>query len=139
MTYKDRVFYNTVFPPLPNFKTIMLFGFLFTHSDSLEEEELRHERIHMKQYVDCFWIGLGLSVVTIVILFSLRVYGWWMLSFISVPILLYYIWYCLDFCYRFLKKWEWKVAYKDIIFERQAYKEDGNKEYEYKFLSFLKY
>lgn len=139
MTYRDKIFYDTVFPPPPGFKSIMLFGFIFTHSKELGETDLRHEReIHVNQYNDCFLLGLGLSLVLALVFLFLSP-GWWLLSFSLIPIFLYYVWYGIDYIWELLKYWNFDKAYKNVIFERQAYKEEDNTEFKYKRFSFLKY
>lgn len=140
MTYRDRIFYDTVFPPPPGFKSIMLFGFIFTHSKELGEVDLRHEReIHVNQYNDCFILGIILSLVILGIFLLCKTCGWWLLSLISIPVLLYYIWYGINYVFQLFKYWDFHKAYKNVIFERQAYSEEYNTEFKYKKFSFLKY
>lgn len=142
ITYKNKTFYNTIFPPPSGYKSIMLFGFVFTHTSEEDwtEANERHERgIHVPQYIDCLILGGGIAIIILVTLLLCNIKSWWLCSLITIPLFLYYIWYCLDFFIQLIKLKTWKKAYKNIIFERQAYKEQGNTEFKYTRFSFLKY
>ncbi|MFJ1473560.1 hypothetical protein ACILE9_04780 [Capnocytophaga cynodegmi] len=55
-------------------------------------------------------------------------------------ILPFYIWYAIDFIVKLFKYKKWEIAYKNIIFEREAYKNETNLNYlkERKLFNFLR-
>lgn len=123
MKYKDRVIYECKNFPPGGYSTIMLFGFIFTKK-SWEEFCGRisyHESFHLYQYRDCFGLGLAIAIVLMFVLFAFNICEWWMLSLISIPLLLFYAWYGVNFVKQYIKYGNWDDAYKNIIFERQAY------------------
>jgi hypothetical protein len=60
---------------------------------------------------------------------------------LELGILPFYIWYVVEFCYLYAKLRDWKAAYKNICFEREAYcwEEEENYLKTRKPYSFLKY
>ena len=44
-------------------------------------------------------------------------------------VIFFYIWYLFSFIYQWFKYWDYPLAYRNIIFEREAYKEDENYTY----------
>jgi hypothetical protein len=48
---------------------------------------------------------------------------------LELLILPFYIWYFLDFGYKYLKYKDKNVAYRNIIFEREAYANENNVDY----------
>lgn len=127
------VFYNSKIAKaitfLKGFATIMLFGFILTEHSKLPKSTLAHEAVHQEQYRTCFMLGLAISALML-----FWVQSWWLL-FISIPVLLYYAWYLMEYCIRFficlfqtkdIHKANDK-AYKEIAFEQEAY----NLQFEY--------
>lgn len=55
-------------------------------------------------------------------------------------ILPFYIWYAIDFIVKLFKYKKWEIAYKNIIFEREAYNNETNLNYlkERKLFNFLR-
>ncbi len=53
----------------------------------------------------------------------------------------FFLWYITEFIIKLIIYKNWNLAYKSISFEREAYKNEGNKEYlqDRKFWSFWKY
>jgi hypothetical protein len=53
----------------------------------------------------------------------------------------FYIWYGIEYGIRYLKYKNGRIAYRNISFEREAYANEGNREYikSRKFWGFLKY
>lgn len=147
MIYKNKIFYETKYIPSKGYKLLMLFGFIFTHSseNELSNIDLYHEKIHINQYLDCLGLGILIFAILLFTLLIFSIYSWWLLLFILFPINLYYIWYGINFLYQLCKYKNWKKAYKNIIFERQAYKLekeillDNSERIEYTLFSFLKY
>nr|DAX66245.1 MAG TPA: hypothetical protein [Caudoviricetes sp.] len=43
--------------------------------------------------------------------------------------ILFYIWYFLDFPFKYLRYRNWDKAYRNIIFEREAYNNQSNLDY----------
>lgn len=60
------------------------------------------------------------------------------LQLLIVP---FFVWYGLEFLIRFIQFRNWKQAYQNISFEREAYSNESNLNYlgEMSFWSFLKY
>lgn len=44
-------------------------------------------------------------------------------------VLPFYIWYFLDFLFKYLRYRNWNKAYRNIIFEREAYNNQSNLDY----------
>lgn len=44
-------------------------------------------------------------------------------------VLFFYIWYFLDFLFKYLRYRNWDKAYRNIIFEREAYNNQSNLDY----------
>lgn len=103
-----------------NFKTIMLFGVIFTEHESLDEYVKTHEQTHVRQYNDCATVGACLALFWMFILFSMGVQSWWMLLLLLIPVLLFYIWYGIEFLVRWIITRDREQAYEDISFERHA-------------------
>jgi hypothetical protein len=60
---------------------------------------------------------------------------------LELLVLPFYLLYMLEFLYRLLQYKNWKLAYKNVSFEREAYKNESNFHYlkSRKFCHFLKY
>ena len=60
---------------------------------------------------------------------------------LELLILPFYLWYILEFVFRFIQYRNWQTAYKNISFEKEAYLNEGNLHYlnERRFWRFLKY
>ena len=96
-----KVFYNSkiakLFTFLPGFKTISLFGMVFTEKESLSERTICHETVHASQYSDLFVAGLMTAAFA---------YGIWlglteehclsMLWLLLIPVFLFYVWYLTE-------------------------------------------
>ena len=55
-------------------------------------------------------------------------YGWWMLSLLTIPVCLYYVWYLVEYLVRLIMYRDSGKAYRMIAFEQEAY------DLEYEFL-----
>jgi hypothetical protein len=66
------LFYNSkiaeFFTPLGGFKTVMLFGFVFTEKNALGDTVIAHERVHQQQYAECLAAGLALTSLCSILL-----------------------------------------------------------------------
>lgn len=120
-----KVFYNSkiakVVTFLANFATIMLFGAVFTEHSDLSERTKCHEATHVEQYQTLFMTGLALAVSIMFTCFAFNVVGWWMLSLITLPVFLYYLWYGIEFLVLLIKYRNRDKAYRMIAFEQEAY------------------
>ena len=47
----------------------------------------------------------------------------------ELMVILFYIWYFLDFLFKYLRYRNWDKAYRNIIFEREAYNNQSNLDY----------
>ena len=147
MYYKDKVFYECKNFPPSGYSTMMLFGFIFTKKTESEYsgKTKYHEEFHLNQYTDCFGLGLGLAILSAFVLFAFNIVSLWMISLVLLPLFLFYFWYGINFIFQLIKFRDWDTAYKNVIFERQAYKLGEEwylpceKQTKYTSFSFLKY
>lgn len=147
MKYKDGTIYETKYIPFPGYKAIMLFGFIFTKESEEEWDkvERRHEETHKNQYRDLFQLGLMIDIILLFTLLALGVVTWNLLWLLTIPALLFYAWYGANFIKQFIKYKDWHTAYRNVIFERQAYALGDEallpceQQTKYTSLSFLKY
>lgn len=141
-----KIFYNStiakIFTFLGGYKTIMLFGYVFTEKNSLVKYEKVHELIHCLQFRDCMYIGMLLTVILMVLFFPfIHYYG---LLFILIPIFLFYAIYGIEYLIRRCKL-NHRDAYRSISFEKQAielghlYENSEETWFPYTFMSWLKY
>lgn len=61
---------------------------------------------------------------------------------VETGIILFYIWYLVEFAIRLIATFSWEKAYRNISFEKEAYKHDQNLDYlqhrkHWAFLSYL--
>lgn len=106
---------------MANFATIMLFGAVFTEHKELTKTSLAHESVHVSQYQTLFMLGLSIAFGGFFACLGFDVYGWWMLSLILIPILLYYVYYGIEFLIRLIIYRDRDKAYRMIAFEQEAY------------------
>lgn len=120
-----KIYYNSkiakIVTFLANFATVMLFGAVFTEHYELSARSKYHEAVHVEQYQTCFSAGLALAVSIMFTCFAFNAVGWWMLSLILIPILLYYIMHGIEFVIRLIQYRDRDKAYRMISFEREAY------------------
>ena len=60
---------------------------------------------------------------------------------IELLIIIFFIWYLLEYIFRIFQYWNLNKAYRNICFEREAFANENNKEYldNRKLFSFIKY
>lgn len=120
-----KVYYNSKIAKLvtfmANFATVMLFGAVFTEHKELTKTSLAHEAVHVTQYQTMFMLGLSIAFGGFFACLGFDVYGWWMLSLILIPILLYYVYYGIEFLIRLIIYRDRDKAYRMIAFEQEAY------------------
>lgn len=126
------IFYNNPIAHLflfPGYDTIMLFGFILTKNRTLSAQTITHERIHVRQWLECSLLAVPLMLLS-----------WWFA--VSAPFL-YYIVYLVEYLVRLVVKRNASEAYRDISFEREAYRNqrDGsylNRRLPFGFIKYLK-
>lgn len=115
-----KVFYNSwiakVFTMIKGYSTVMLFGAVFTEDSSVSERTIYHEQAHAVQYRTLFCAGLVLALI--VSLFTEL--SWWSVSLILIPVMLFYVWYVIEYIIRLLSYRNHYQAYRNIVFEREA-------------------
>ena len=115
-----KVFYNSwiakVFTMIKDYSTVMLFGAVFTEDSSVSERTIYHEQAHAVQYRTLFCAGLVLALI--VSLFTEL--SWWSVSLILIPVILFYVWYVIEYIIRLLLYRNHYRAYRNIVFEREA-------------------
>lgn len=122
-----KIFYKStiakLFTFLEGFSTIMLFGIVFTEKkeSELSKRTENHESVHVFQYWTLFGVGLVIAIAAMFTLFVYDIQSWWMLSLITVPALLYYLWYLLEYFIRLAIYRDSDRAYRMISFEQEAY------------------
>ena len=97
-----KIIYNSIIP-FKGFLAMNLFGFLFVREelkDKLDNITINHESIHTKQMKETLWIG-------------------------------FYIWYVIEWLIRvlFTKDRFSKKAYRNILFEQEAYNNERDLNY----------
>lgn len=120
-----KIFYNSKIAKITTFmsgfKTIMLFGAVFTEKSELSARSKAHEAVHVEQYQTLFMSGLVMAVVSMFMLFAFDIRSWWMLCLVGLPLFSYYIWYGLEFLVRYAITRDSDDAYRNICFESEAF------------------
>lgn len=132
-----KVFYNNLLAKnilVSRCNRVMLFGFCFTREDYLTPEEIYHERIHVRQWIEC----IVSCVLVCLLLYATGYFSWWFLFFVPV---FYYVLYGIEFIARLIVSRDAEIAYKNISFEKEAYRNENNLLYlnSRRFFAFLKY
>ena len=119
-----RVVYNSKIAKLitfmPDFKTLMLFGAVFTENSELNGKTLAHEGTHVKQYWDCFYLGVAFDIIMMFVLFGFGGSFGSLIPLLFVPFLLFYILYGIEFLIRLMLTRDKKRAYLELSMEKQA-------------------
>lgn len=153
----NNIHYNSIiakiFTFIAGFKTIMLFGQVFTEKSFLSLESQEHERTHCRQYVSLFGIGLYAMIILLFSLLALDCVGWGLLALVLIPVFMYYFWYGIEFlvklCILLSRKMKfnnaWYEAYSRVSFEQEAVAmadeihKPCSERLEYTSMGFLKY
>lgn len=109
-------------------KAIFLFGVVVTRKHTrIDQRTLTHEGIHSRQFKE-----VTLCLIPIVVILSM-LFSYWLLFLLPFT---YYIWYIVEWALRAVvyeiqdligvKKNYVKKAYKNILFEREAFKNENN-------------
>ena len=79
-----KIFYNSkiakLFTFIDGYKTIMLFGAVFTERDAISLKAEYHEEAHCNQYHTMFCFGMFISLLTIGLCLLFGNAGWWLLA-----------------------------------------------------------
>ena len=114
-----KIYYNSkiakLFTFIDGYKTIMLFGAVFTERDAISLKAEYHEGTHCNQYQALF--ATGFIIISIIALVSgLNGHaGWWMLWLLTIPVFLYYVWYPVEYLIRLCIYRNHKKAYHNIV------------------------
>ena len=103
MMYMTKVYYNNWLAKLILFKgysTITLGPFILTKEDYLPDHVINEERIHARQWKDCFTMGLIIAYFAS-FLFSAP-YHWYAFLPFLLPFVLYYIMYLVEWLISFI-------------------------------------
>jgi hypothetical protein len=105
--------------PVEGFNAITHWPFVFYKRD--DQVMRNHERIHGGQQLECG--ALGLIIATVIIGFG---GSWWWLALVGLFYLIYFT--------------EWLLkGYRGISFEREAYKNQHDKNYKRRFFGWVGY
>lgn len=115
---------------------ITLFPFIFIYKDKYNK--------YKDWYVQCYddnHLEVGVSTYDQIIINHEKIHWYQQLELLIVP---FYIWYVLNWLYNGIIKYKgknWDLAYRDIIFEKEAYDNEYNLSYleSRKIWSFRKY
>lgn len=117
--YKSKI--AKLFTFIDGYKTIMLFGAVFTERDAISLKAEYHEEAHCNQYHTMFCFGMFISLLTIGLCLLFGNVGWWMLWLSLIPVFLYYAWYLIEYLIRLCIYRDHDKAYHNIVFEREAF------------------
>ena len=96
------------FIPFQGYKAINICGILFIRGNAeISEKDIEHEKVHSKQIVEVALLFTPLLFLSLWYVFLLP--G------------MFYLWYGVEFLIRLASLRDWKMAYKNICFEREAY------------------
>jgi len=107
--------------------TLCPFGIYVKLSYLTREKTINHEKIHWKQQLEMMITGAIMSIITGVVLMSLGIFAWWMLTLLVFPLLFFYLWYVIEWFLRIFINGN--KAYISLSFEREAYDNDDNLNY----------
>ena len=104
-----KIIYNKIIP-LGSCSMINIYGILFSKKkeENIKQRDLNHEGTHTLQ-MDDFVCGFS----------WLRLIGG----------TIFYLWYCIEFVIRLIQYQDWHTAYKNISFEREAYANQDDDDY----------
>ena len=132
-----KIIYNKIIP-FKGYLAMCVFPFIFVRKDArnLTVKDINHESIHGVQQLETFIVSLVLTVLMAFV----GLFSWW---WVLVSPLVYFAFYGLEYAFRLmLYGFNHNEAYRNISFEREAYKNQSNLDYprtrkHYAFLNFL--
>lgn len=113
---------NSLFP-FPGYIAMTVWPFIFVRKKAAARYGAaadNHERIHAAQQVEMLVAGIFLGLAAF-----LSGLGFWALAFLPV----FFLWYAVEWACRFIQYRDTKKAYRNIAFEREAYRNEGDTEY----------
>ena len=116
-----RIISNKILP-VKGFSAINLLGFVFTRlpADALPITTKRHEAIHTAQQYEI----LALSALISLVLCNIFASWWYLLACVIMPLAIYLLAWIVE-----LLLPPYDSAYKDSLFEREAYANSGDPDY----------
>ena len=130
-----KIVYNNIIP-FKGFKAMAVWPFVFVRKSArITTTDINHEKIHCTQQCE-------VTVTTLVLAFILALAGAFSFLWLIVSPLMYYAVYGLDWLVRFFTSGlDAHKAYRNIVFEQEAYVNQTNAEYlkERKPFAFIKY
>lgn len=126
---KNDGFLDTVLKPTIRGITLFPFGIYLREKLLKDRYIFNHEMIHWKQQMELFLTGFVIALV-ISGLTILNGYSyWWLSTLIILPIFTFYVWYLVEwFCKKSIYP-RGNEAYRNLSFEREAYKFGKNLDY----------
>ena len=110
-----KVIYNDNIP-FKGYKAITILPFIFARNSAkwLKDYVLNHECIHFRQQLE---VLIAAAVCDIMLIMLLGISWWWLFA----SLLFYYAWYGLEWLIRLAICHDTNLAYKNIVFEQEAY------------------
>lgn len=111
--------------------------FILVRDKSASKRTIKHERIHVVQWVELSIVGaIAIAILSFIFNFSLL--------YVLLSIFLFYIWYIVEYLIKLpFNGFDNSLAYRSISFEREAYGSEVyynlpvRKVFNFKFLKFL--
>ena len=117
-----KIVYNYIIP-FKGYLAMRVFPFIFVRKDArnLTVKDINHEKIHLRQQVEMYIVGVILTLILFVCGLS-----WW--SLFALPI--FFIWYGVEWFLRWCAYgFNQNEAYHNISFEQEAYGNESNLDY----------
>ena len=117
-----KIVYNYIIP-FKGYLAMCVFPFIFVRKDArnLTVKDINHEKIHLRQQVEMYIVGVILTLILFVCGLS-----WW--SLFALPI--FFIWYGVEWFLRWCAYgFNQNEAYHNISFEQEAYGNESNLDY----------
>jgi hypothetical protein len=107
--------------------TLCPFGIYLKLEYITRVKTINHEKIHWQQQLEMVVVGIILTVLAGILIFSFNAFSWWMISLLVFPLLFFYLWYVIEWFFRLFINGN--KAYVSISFEREAYGNADNFDY----------
>ena len=117
-----KIVYNYIIP-FKGYLAMCVFPFIFVRKDArnLTVKDINHEKIHLRQQVEMYIVGVILTLILFVCGLS-----WWSLF----ALLIFFIWYGVEWFLRWCAYgFNQNEAYHNISFEQEAYGNESNLDY----------
>ena len=114
-----KIVYNYIIP-FKGYLAMCVFPFIFVRKDArnLTVKDINHEKIHLRQQVEMYIVGVILTLILFVCGLS-----WWSLF----ALLIFFIWYGVGWFLRWCAYgFNQNEAYHNISFEQEAYGNESN-------------